>query len=231
MSALWILSPVTAAVILAYREKKAAGVTELLKRSFDYRRIRAKVWYVPIVFLMPGVMIVAYGVMRVLGRPLPNPEFPVRMVPGMLVAFFIAGLAEELGWMGYAIDPMQDRWNALQAGLLLGLFGAVCHIAPLAQAGRSPAWIAWQSLFLVSSRVLYVWLYNNTGQSVFAAAFFHDTLNVSWQLFPNAGSHYDPAISGLTIAAVAAVVTVVWGSRTLARRSDRSGIDRAGSAS
>ncbi len=58
------------------------------------------------------------------------------------MTFFIAALAEELGWMGYVIDPMQDRWNALQAGLLLGLIGAVCHIVPLAQAGRSPAWIA-----------------------------------------------------------------------------------------
>ncbi len=74
MSALWIVSPVAAAAILVYREKRSAGVTELLKRSFDYRQIRAKVWYVPIVLLMPGVMIVAYGVMRVLGRPLPSPE-------------------------------------------------------------------------------------------------------------------------------------------------------------
>jgi hypothetical protein len=38
-SELWIVSPVMAASILVYREKKSAGVIELLKRSFDYRRI------------------------------------------------------------------------------------------------------------------------------------------------------------------------------------------------
>jgi len=44
-----LFCPVTAAVILVYRENKIAGVTALLKRSFDYNRIRAKVWYAPIV--------------------------------------------------------------------------------------------------------------------------------------------------------------------------------------
>ena len=28
-------------------------------------------------------------------------------------ALFIAALGEELGWVGYAIDPLQQRWGAL----------------------------------------------------------------------------------------------------------------------
>jgi hypothetical protein len=51
-------------------------VIELLKRSFDYRRIRAKVWYVPTVLLMPGIAILAYGLMRLMQLPLPAPQFP-----------------------------------------------------------------------------------------------------------------------------------------------------------
>jgi len=38
--------PLIAALILVYRQDKTTGVTELLKRSFDYRRIRAKIWIV-----------------------------------------------------------------------------------------------------------------------------------------------------------------------------------------
>ncbi len=155
--------------------------------------------------------------MRLMGLPLPTPQFPVLAAPVMFLAFFVAALGEELGWSGYAIDPMQDRWNALQASILLGLVWATWHIVPLVQAHRSPAWIAWWCLFTVASRVLIVWLYNNTGKSVFAAALYHDISNVSWQLFPNYGSHYDPRISGLIIAFAAAIVTVVWGPRTLAR--------------
>jgi len=69
---------------------------------------------------------------------------------------------------------MQDRWNALETGILLGLVWAVWHWLPLMQAHRSPAWIAWWSLYTVALRVLIVWLYNNTGRSVFAAILYHD---------------------------------------------------------
>jgi hypothetical protein len=133
---------------------------------------------------------------------------------------FVAALGEELGWSGYAIDPMQNRWNALRASVLLGLVWAAWHIVLLVQADRSPAWIAWQSLTGVASRVLLVWLYNNTGKSVFAAALCHAMQNVSWQLFPNQGSHYDPRVTGLIAALAAAIVTVVWGPRTLSRNGD-----------
>jgi membrane protease YdiL (CAAX protease family) len=112
---------------------------------------------------------------------------------------------------------MQHRWNALEASIVLGLVRAAWHIVPLTQADRSPGWIAWWSLATVASRVLIVWLYNNTGRSVFAASLFHGLSNLSWLLFPNYGSHYDPRISAPIIALAAAIVAIVWGPRTLAR--------------
>src|SRR5829696_3831213 len=45
--------PLMAALILVYREEKFGGVRLLLKRVFDYKRIKPRIWYVPIVFLMP----------------------------------------------------------------------------------------------------------------------------------------------------------------------------------
>jgi len=216
VSSLMAFCPMIAASILVYREDKTAGVVELLKRSFDSKRIRMKVWYIPTVLLMPGIAILAYGLMRLVRLPLPTPEFPGLGALVMLPVAFIAALGEELGWSGYVLDPMQDRWDALQAGLLLGLVGATWHIVPLVQANRSPSWIAWQCLNTVAIRILLVWLYNNTGKSVFSAALCHAMVNVSWLLFPNYGSHYDPRIIGLITVFAAAVVTVVWGPRTLA---------------
>ena len=61
-----------------------------------------------------------------------------------------------------------------------------------------------------------VWLYNNTGKSVFAVAVFHATINVTWQLFPIHGSYYDPRVNGVIMAIAAVVVVTVWGPRTLA---------------
>ena len=69
-------------------------------------------------------------------------------------------------------------------------------------------------------RVLLIWLYNNTGQSVFATVLFHATGNLA-QIGPvldfgPTGYSYDAQrISALILAAVAATVVVVWGPRTL----------------
>jgi membrane protease YdiL (CAAX protease family) len=132
----------------------------------------------------------------------------------MFLASFVAALGEELGWSGYAIDPMRDRWSALQASILLGSVWATWHVVPLVQAQRSPAWIAWWYLSTVALRILIVWLYNNMGKSVFTAALFHAISNVSTLLFPE---YYDPRITGLITAFAAVIVTVVWGPQALAR--------------
>jgi len=62
-----VFCPAIAAIILVYRESKAAGVRDLLKRSLDYERIEAKIWYAPMVLLMPVVTISSYGWMRWMG--------------------------------------------------------------------------------------------------------------------------------------------------------------------
>jgi uncharacterized protein len=139
--ALMVVCPLVAASILVYRVRGTEGVIALLERSFDYGRIRAKVWYVPVVFLRPAVATVAYALMRATGLPLPTPRFPV-LAPVMLIAFFVAGLAEELGWSGYVTDPLQDRWSALGAGIVIGMAWAAWHIIPLVQAHRTATWIA-----------------------------------------------------------------------------------------
>lgn len=119
--------------------------------------------------------------------------------------------------MGYAADPLQDRWGALKASLLLGTVGALWHVVPLVQAHHGAAWIAWKCLETLAARVLIVWLYNNTGESLFAAVLFHALSNVGVALFPNGGSHYDPAVAGVLTAIAAGTVAFLWGARTLAR--------------
>jgi membrane protease YdiL (CAAX protease family) len=214
VAALMFVCPVIAALILVYGQNKTAGVMALLKRSFDYNRIGSKVWYAPILLLMPGVMVLSYGLMRLTGLRIPTPQFPVLATIAMFLVFFVAALGEELGWSGYLIDPMQDRWGALQASVMLGVVWAVWHIVPLVQAHRSPDWIAWWCLGTVAIRVVMVWLYNNTGKSVFGVALFHDMINVSWQLFPIHGSYYDPRVTGLIMTLVAVIVAFVWRPRT-----------------
>ncbi len=216
-AALMVICPVLAALILTYRESGSAGAAQLLKRALDFKRVTAKVWYVPVLLLMPLVMVLSFGVMRLTGTQVPAPLISVQRALILGVVFFVGALGEELGWSGYATDPMQRRLGALWAGLVLGLVWAVYHYIGLVQAHRSVGWIGWWSLGTVALRVIMVWLFNNTGKSVFAASLFHMTINLTWQLFPVSGSYYDPRVTGLILALVAAIVVAVWGPRNLVR--------------
>jgi len=61
------------------------------------------------------------------------------------------------------------------------------------QLGQTPTLMAWGTLFTVGVRILPVWLYNNTGKSVFAAIFFHAMVNTGRSVFPGGRSHFELA--------------------------------------
>ncbi len=134
----------------------------------------------------------------------------------LFLLFFIGDAGEELGWTGYAIEPMQNRWGALKAGLILGLVWAAWHAIPYVQTGNPPTWVLWQCLTAVAIRVLIVWIYNSSGKSVFAAILYHDMTNISWSLFPNYGSHFDPFVTGLITWLAVIIVIFAWRTRTFA---------------
>lgn len=232
LSALMVLCPAVAAAILVWRQRGWGDVVRLAARAFDFPRIERPAWYAPTLLMMPAIAAAAYGVMRILGVEVPRLEVSWRAVPGMALMILVAAVAEEVGWSGYATPRLQGRMSALRAGLLLGVVTAVWHLIPLVEVGRAAGWAAWQAGNLVATRVLLVWLFNNTGGSVAATALCHATVNLSWQLFPNGGSHYDPRIVGLITAAVAVVVVSGWGPRTLdGRRSGQRAAMGSGEAS
>jgi len=217
VSALMSVNPVIAASILCYKRNGFPGVKELFKKAVDAKRIPHKIWYLPILLLNPFIFFLSYAVMRLTGRPLPDPEIPWLAAPVFFILFFITAVAEELGWTGYALDPLQNRWGALQAGLVLGVIWQIWHLIPDAQLGQPVDWILWHRLGSVALRILIVWIYNNTRKSVFAAILVHATNNLSWSLFPNYGSHYDPFVTCLIYWLTAGIVIFAWGPKTLAR--------------
>ena len=217
VSSLMFCVPVSATVILVRRQGGSDAAKNLLKRALDYRRIRRKIWYIPILLLWPAMIVLEYVVMKLMGVPLPDPRLPGLMLPVSFALFFIAALGEEVGWQGYAIDPLQHRWGAWTASIILGIVWAAWHCVPFLQMDRTPTWIACQGTSIVVARIFTVWIYNNTGKSLFAAILFHAMYNVATVLLPSYGWLYDPLV-GLVITAVAAgIIKFLWGPETLAR--------------
>ncbi len=191
-------------------------IKKLQTSAFELKRIKHKIWLVPIILLKPLIMVLSYWVMLLLGRPIPNPYIPWSTIPIFFVLFFFAALCEEVGWMGYSVDPMQERWSAFATGSILGLVWAAFHIISWLSADP-PAWVVGQSVSTIASRILMVWLYNNNGKSLLTAILYHDMLNVNEFAFPNYGSYYDPIIGGTITAVIAVIVAFLWGTKTLAR--------------
>lgn len=214
--------PLIAASILVYQEESTVGVKSLLKRTFDFSKIKQKIWYLPVIFLMPLIYLLIYGVIQLFGLPLPvGVETPFLQNVLISVAAFIGATGEEVGWSGYAVDAMQKRWSALTTAIAIGLVWAIWHYPSMIQQGRDLTWIAWGTLGTVGVRILIVWLHNNTGKSVFVCILFHSIANIGRILFPKDQSHNPlvdyPDIHYSIIAITAVIVIFLWGSETLAR--------------
>jgi membrane protease YdiL (CAAX protease family) len=208
--------PVSLANLFLYREQGWDAVTNLWRNVFDYKRIGNKLWYIPIFLLMPATMVATYFLMPLIGKPIPDPHFPILMVPVLFAVFFVLAIGEEAGWSGYVIGGLQARWGALTSSIVLGITWAAWHIVPFIQAHHaSNWWTVWQCLGTVPLRVLMVWIYNNTGRSILAMVLFHTMINESEMMFPNLGSHYDPFVPFVILTVMASIVVFVRGGTSI----------------
>lgn len=221
ISALMTFCPLLAAVILVYRERKMQGVKALLKRTFDFKKIKDKRWLLPVVLLMPIIALLSYWYLTIKGTLLPEPRVPFLSVFIFFIVYFIGAIGEEIGWSGYLIEPMQNRFGALKASLMVGFVWAIWHIIPWSQGHQTATWIIWQSIGTVFLRVIMVWLFNSMGKSIFAMVFFHAMINISPYLIPNYGAHYDPFIFCVLLG-ITAIAIVGFERNKMFDRTEKS---------
>jgi len=192
IGSLMIITPTMAAIIMSYRKNTFIKTRQLLCKVLDFKRIKNKNWYFIYILFNPIVAIVALLLIILSGTTVSNgTPITIAVIP-MFISFFIAALLEEIGWTGYVTDPLLHKYGIIRTGLLIGFIWVIFHVVVLIQASRSFEWICWWTIGAFTLRILMVWLYTNSGKSVFAATLFHAMINLSWQLFPINGSFYDP---------------------------------------
>lgn len=218
VAAVAVICPAMAAIIICCRRDGWAGVRALLRRAIDGRRVPV-VWWLPILLICPLVAVAAFLTLRLGGSGVPDTEISIPATLALAALFLVSAMGEELGWSGFALDPLQARWGPLGAALVLGGVWAIWHYPALVQAHRPLAWIAWWTLGTVATRIVMVWLYNGANGSVFAAAVVHAVSNLCWQLFPVQGSWFSPRLNGLLMSGVAVLLMVA----TLGRLSRSRG--------
>jgi len=217
--------PAVAAIILSAVESGRKGVGALLRRSLD-PRIQGKRWVAVTLLLAPVIYLLTIALMLSAHHP-PAAGFDVLRLSTLFVLFLLLAAGEEVGWTGYATAPLQARFGALGAALVIAAPWWLAHLPSMREVGATGTDIAWWVLGAIGVRVLMVWLYNNAGYSTFAVIVFHALLNAGrLATYPALEAHYDPlyqAAGHVISFGLAVLVTVFWGWTTLARPTLRLG--------
>lgn len=209
-SALMTFMPMIAALILVQRERGAAAAIAMFKRALrpsPDHRIR---WPLTALVFMPVVCLLEFGVLRLTGSAVPLPQIAPGAALLLFTGFMIGAIGEEVGWQGYAYPALRTRLSVLASSAFLGSIWALWHVVPFFQLGRSLEWIFWRSLSAVALRVIIVWLFESTGGSILIAVLFHTMINLSWALFPVAGSYYNPLVTFVILAIAVGAIASLW---------------------
>jgi membrane protease YdiL (CAAX protease family) len=217
--------PTFAALIVSWASEGGAGIRTLFGRLLPWRA--GLHWYV-LVLLGPAIL--SFGTSKLqelLGatlRPLPAPA--LQLVLMSLLASIIRSIVngEELGWRGYALPRLQERYNALTASLILGVLWFAFHVPimfiPGSVAGSQTLDTALPFLIgVLAMSVFITWIFNSTSGSMLPIMLLHGAYNTWPELFMVIGGNpalgwLSPAISVL----LAAIIVLVFGPARLSRK-------------
>ena len=211
--------PTAAGLIFAARESGRDGVRALLRRLLIWRvgvRWHLFAWLAPMAFLLVGMAIYAWR-----GGALGSPD-PGRLALAPVAVFFaviFGPLGEELGWRGYALPRLQQRYSALKSSIVLGLVWTLSHTpmfwgpgGTVVSGGPVTLWaIGKYALYLLGFSILYTWLFNNTRGSVLLAVIFHTSANAVLPLvaFPDRAENASRLIDEWSVIAIWVAVFLV----------------------
>jgi membrane protease YdiL (CAAX protease family) len=192
-------------------------------RAWASRIVRWRVgllWYVAALSIGPMIRLAAFGLNVALGAPGPQPgawaglaEVPFEF----LFIFLTIALGEELGFRGYALPKLLERYSPLTAALISGVMRVIWHIPLVVVAGDS----AWVFVIVMAGDILFTWLFLNTRGSVLIAMLLHTALNsvnvVFGPMIPEPYQARYTLLTTVVFVVVAAGVIAIYG-RNLMRR-------------
>jgi len=177
-------------ILLTYVNKSKDEVKDFWYRSWDFKRIGLR-WLGTILFLSLAPLLIAGGVSLLFNGS--GITFNLIFFSGFLVTliFLIVGvIAEEFGWRGYVLDPLQNKYNILVSSLIIGLFWGLWHlplffIRDTYQQNIGLFSIEFWMFFIIifPHSIIYSVIYYNTNRSILSAMIFHFCINLFGQLF------------------------------------------------
>jgi len=186
-------------------------------------------WYPFSLAAPPLLMLAALGIHMLLGGTglvFNDPAEIYRVIPVFLLVLFFSVLGEEIGWRGFALPWLQERFNALTSSLILGLIWALWHLPLFWLPGdfHQQLSLIWFLLQTVSITILYTWIYNAAKGSLFIILLLHAASNTAFGVLPMlpeaaSGSLRPAWILNILLVLAAGLVILVNRPKTLTRQS------------
>lgn len=203
-------APSLSAIFIVSRSEGRSGVVALL-RSMVQWQVGAR-WYVFAISYIAVIKLSAALILR--GATGSWPRFgsdPLYLIPFAIVFSTPFQAGEELGWRGYALPRLAQRFGLARASLLLGLIWACWHLPQffIAEADTYKQSFPVFILQVTAISVAMAFLWERTNGSVLLTMLMHSAINNSKDIVPSATS--PGAIFGLSASAVAwTTVLLLW---------------------
>jgi membrane protease YdiL (CAAX protease family) len=224
--------PSIAGIIMTYRTQDREGRRDFWRRSVNFRQIGAG-WYAVILLIFPVVYGLAILLDMLLGGSPPGADAitqiaaqPASLIGMLLMGLIIGPLAEEFGWRGYALDPLQARWSVLVSALIIGVFWWAWHFPLFFMngmlqnewgVGTVAFWAYAVTVFSLS--VLFTWVFNNTRRSILAAIVLHFMYNNTLNMLSPLSDRASIFATGLLV--LATIVVIISGAMKLSLEHER----------
>jgi membrane protease YdiL (CAAX protease family) len=170
-----VYAPTLSALLLTAVLGGRAALRKLFGRFVP--RQAAILWSIFILIAYPLAGIAAGEIAMLFGGPpvrFPNwPHFYASLLPALFVD--PGPLGEELGWRGFALPRMLERWPPLTASLILGLIWGLWHLPAFFIAGLPKMSLALPALLLgtLSISVIDTWIFLRSNGSLLPMIVVH----------------------------------------------------------
>lgn len=225
------LGPMVMGIAFTYLTRDTEGRRDYWKRIVSFKRIPAR-WYLVILIFVPilnGLAalldVLTGGTGATWGEAALNLlTNPASLILSILFATLFPFI-EELGWRGYLLDRLQEKYSALVSSLILGILWSLWHLPTFfirdsyqASLGiGTPAfWLFFAGI--VPLTFVFTWIYNNTNRSTLAVILFHAMVNFTGELFTLSERADNLSILLWFVAGV--VLAVVWSTKVLIHRKE-----------
>lgn len=220
------IGPMVTGIAFTYLTRDTEGRRDYWKRIVSFKRVPTK-WYL-IIFLFVPILnglaalvdVLTGGTGGTWGEAVLNfLTNPSSIILSILFASLFPFI-EELGWRGYLLDRLQEKYSALVSSLILGILWSLWHLPTFfirdsyqASLGiGTPAfWLFFAGI--VPLNFVFTWIYNNTHRSTLAVILFHAMVNFTGELF--ALSERADSLSIALWFVFAVGITIVWSTKAV----------------